>query len=400
LPLDYKTPHSLPISALIMATQRRKTARKGAQQSIGDSWSLVIPAPRGFQHTFASGANTSKRTQAAHLMTHNKKSNQSECKKKRDRHKKRKVEALEQVRPSTSKGMDKTFFTSNKPSVFFSGTSEKVPTNAPENSVSFSATDLQVVDTVKGCQMKLANNDVVFLLIPREAAIDQMTYVKDTVSSLFNLEQAKKNPEKRGKKRIPVAEDDGKHTTVGLKPNRGSKGIVDSWPANFAGKDKKQIMKLMKGCENVAKDYIASDEMRGVKSAREAAGWKQIGEQQIWSSLACGKNYYLNSHTDEDFFYSITTIVSNHGLKTEIDRYELDAQVCSYFVFAEQGVAVALRPGDMLLFNPLYQHCLSSRTSECVNKDIFCLSLYLKTAVVGKNDNTLPLTTIEKTLLA
>jgi hypothetical protein len=385
-----------------MGTQREKTATKGASQSIdGDSWSLVIPspAPRGFQHIFASNAPSSERTQAAHnMMTHIQAAKPIKLKKKRDRKKKEKGDALEQVHPSTSKGMDKQLFTPNKP-VFFSGTSGNVP-NLPKNSVSFSATNLQVVDTLKGCQLKLANNDVVFLLIPREAAIDQTTRVNDTLSSLFDLEKAKKNPEKRGKKRIPVAEDDGKYTTVGLKPNRGSKGIVDSWPADFAEENKSQIMKLMIGCENVAKGYIASDELRGVKSARESTDWKQIGDQQIWSSLACGKNYYLNSHTDEDFFYSLTTIVSKHGLETELDRYKLNAKVCSYFVFAEQGMAVALRPGDMLLFNPLYQHCLSSRTSEYANKDIFCLSLYLKTAVVGKNDNALPLTTIEKTLLS
>ena len=73
----------------------------------------------------------------------------------------------------------------------------------------------------------------------------------------------------------------------------------------------------------------------------------------------------------------------------------MQAKVCNYFTFAEQGIEVALRPGDTLLFNPLYQHCLSSRTSFYANKDVFCLSLYLKTAVVGKNDNTLPLTKSE-----
>ena len=99
----------------------------------------------------------------------------------------------------------------------------------------------------------------------------------------------------------------------------------------------------------------------------------------------------MNSHTDEDFFYSLTTTASAHGLKHDIDRYKVDAEVCNYFTFAEQGVAIALRPGDMLIFNPLYQHCLSSRTSFYKNKDVFCLSLYLKTLIVGKNDNSLPL---------
>jgi hypothetical protein len=124
--------------------------------------------------------------------------------------------------------------------------------------------------------------------------------------------------------------------------------------------------------------------------------WRNIKEgasqPNIWGSLAIALNFYLNLHTDEDFFYSLTTIASAHGLREDIDRYNMKAEVCNYFTFAEQGIAVALRPGDMLLFNPVYQHCLSSRTSFYESKDVFCLSLYLKTATVGKNDNTLPLT--------
>jgi ectoine hydroxylase-related dioxygenase (phytanoyl-CoA dioxygenase family) len=73
------------------------------------------------------------------------------------------------------------------------------------------------------------------------------------------------------------------------------------------------------------------------------------------------------------------------------DRYSMDAIPSNYFTFAEQGIAVALRPGDVLLFNPQYQHCISSRTSSYESKDVFCLSLYLKSAIVENNDNTLPL---------
>jgi hypothetical protein len=47
----------------------------------------------------------------------------------------------------------------------------------------------------------------------------------------------------------------------------------------------------------------------------------------------------------------------------------------------------------------VYEHCLSSRTSAYETKDVFSLSMYLKTAIVGKNDNSLPLTDIENRLL-
>jgi hypothetical protein len=87
------------------------------------------------------------------------------------------------------------------------------------------------------------------------------------------------------------------------------------------------------------------------------------------------------------------TVASAYGLQQDIDRYRMNAEVCNYFTFAKQGIAVALlRPGDMLLFNPQYQHCLSARTSIYKTEDVFSLSLYLKTAIVGKNDNTIPLT--------
>ncbi len=101
-------------------------------------------------------------------------------------------------------------------------------------------------------------------------------------------------------------------------------------------------------------------------------------------------NYYLNAHLDNEFFYSLTTISSKFGLQEDVDRYGMDAKVCNYFAFPEQGIAVALRPGDMLIFNPRYHHSLSSRTSAYQCKDVYCLSLYLKTAIVGGNDNSRP----------
>jgi hypothetical protein len=136
--------------------------------------------------------------------------------------------------------------------------------------------------------------------------------------------------------------------------------------------------------------------------AKLILGWCELEgatRETIWASLAAARNHYLNSHTDEDFFYSLLTIVSKHGLQDDIDQYELNAEVCNYFTFAEQGVAVALQPGDILLFNPVYEHCLSSRTSAYETKDVFSLSMYLKTAIVGMNDNSIPLTEIENRFL-
>jgi hypothetical protein len=263
--------------------------------------------------------------------------------------------------------------------------------------------DLTVVDTIEGAQLILDNEDFVFILVPRSDSIRDQTYVNDLLATLHAVNKAKNSAEKRGKKRIPVAEDHCKYATVGLKPNRGGGGINESWPDKLSEADRWKIVHLMNRCEELAKGYLPSDALRGIEKARLVGNWCKITQgaspPNIWSSLAIALNYYLNAHIDEDFFYSLLVLASAHGLQEHIDRYRMNAEVCNYFTFPEQGIAVALRPGDMLLFNPLYQHCLSSRTSFYEKKDVFSLSLYLKTAVVSKFNNNLPLTDAERSSL-
>jgi hypothetical protein len=100
---------------------------------------------------------------------------------------------------------------------------------------------------------------------------------------------------------------------------------------------------------------------------------------QIFNGIAFGVNVYLRSHIDLDFTYSVIQVHvddSDYGL--------LDDVVC-YFSFPGLGVTVPLKPGDFLLVNALEYHCLSSRCQSDV--EIYCVSSYLKTAVVGGNDN-------------
>ena len=69
----------------------------------------------------------------------------------------------------------------------------------------------------------------------------------------------------------------------------------------------------------------------------------------------------------------------------------------SIFCFPTIGVAVPLCPGDYLLFNARIPHCISSRCK--VEEDIIVTSIYLKTAVVGMNNNDLPLTPEQSRIL-
>jgi hypothetical protein len=71
-----------------------------------------------------------------------------------------------------------------------------------------------------------------------------MMHVRKTLTSLYALDKGKSYAELRGKTRIPVAEDNGRYSTVGLKPNRGWTGITESWPSKLSGLNKETIIKL------------------------------------------------------------------------------------------------------------------------------------------------------------
>jgi len=104
---------------------------------------------------------------------------------------------------------------------------------------------------------------------------------------------------------------------------------------------------------------------------------------RYYNGLGFGINVHLRSHIDANFTMSIVQAhIDNHN-------YVIDDKVKCYFAFPRIGVAVALCPGDFLLFNPHEPHSISS----CCRRedDIFIISSYLKMTVVGLNDNSNPI---------
>ncbi len=63
--------------------------------------------------------------------------------------------------------------------------------------------------------------------------------------------------------------------------------------------------------------------------------------------------------------------------------------VVLYFCFPTLGVPVPLRPGDFLIFNALIPYCVLLRCRQV--DQVMVISMYLKSAVVGMNNNDLPL---------
>jgi hypothetical protein len=103
---------------------------------------------------------------------------------------------------------------------------------------------------------------------------------------------------------------------------------------------------------------------------------------RYYNGLGFGFDVYLRSHIGQDFTMSIVQAhIDNHD-------YQVDDRILCYFTFPRIGMAVALGPGDFLLFNPWEPHSISSCCKS--GDEIFCISSYLKTEVVGLNDNSNP----------
>jgi ectoine hydroxylase-related dioxygenase (phytanoyl-CoA dioxygenase family) len=94
------------------------------------------------------------------------------------------------------------------------------------------------------------------------------------------------------------------------------------------------------------------------------------------------------SHVDVDAFLSCLKVThSSENFPKKQDHYELNMEVALFFCFPAEGIAVALRPGDYLLFNPLYYHNASQRTKAYENKEVLLTSFYVTSKELSGNDN-------------
>jgi hypothetical protein len=104
---------------------------------------------------------------------------------------------------------------------------------------------------------------------------------------------------------------------------------------------------------------------------------------KYYGALAFWGNVFLRCHTNFDFTMSMVQIHVNRK-----DKYEVDDDIVVYFCFPTLGVDVPLQQGDFLLFNALIPHCVLSRCR--IDDNIFSVAMYLKTSVIGMNNNQLP----------
>ncbi len=153
------------------------------------------------------------------------------------------------------------------------------------------------------------------------------------------------------------------------------------------------IVQTLVQVEKVMSSFIPTVELRRVNMAKQLLDYKTMTatnggdvvlESKIFNAISYTKNAHLSCHTDMDFTQSVITCYKDgHAC-------DIDDDIVAYFCFPRIGMAVAMRPGDILVFNPREHHSVSSRCTH--EHDIYFTAMYLKSAVVSLNDNTIPLT--------
>ena len=100
------------------------------------------------------------------------------------------------------------------------------------------------------------------------------------------------------------------------------------------------------------------------------------------TQAAISKSYWSAVHTDKDYFYSVLT-GWNHGEDVGHTLLLNSASVppVQFFVFPSYGIAIPVRPGDCIVFNPNAPHAATCGVTE----DSVIASFYVSTKTVLSN---------------
>ena len=231
-----------------------------------------------------------------------------------------------------------------------------------------------------------------FIRLPRRESLQILNDSRELCKAMRLCALTQRQSLTRGKQRRVYSSSKHKYCCVGIQPGRNVRGVISGHYRIQQGFPSKQwdiFHNTLNQAEHAFDKYVNTDVIRHVTCAKSrikfatmvpTASSVKSNPTRYYSGLGFGVNVHLRAHTDNDFTMSI---VQAH---IDTQEYKDNDPVICYFAFPRLGMAVALRPGDFLLFNPQEHHCISSR---CQNEnEIYSMSSYLKTAIVGLNDNS------------
>ena len=291
----------------------------------------------------------------------------------------------------------------NEEIIVFDGGNQDCPPITPPNGVIWRrlhVSDLCIRDDVRptvGLTFPRVNGTLPFIRLPRATSLSIIGRCGlDKIHAALIACENLRSPLRRSEKKR-VFTDFGKtprYACVGPQVSRNSQTVLDypTFMEKLPLHHWRALLWLMRRAEESYKDIADHQVISHIHHAKNAVPFKtfsttdpQQSSAKFFGGIAFGSNVFLRCHTDQDFTMSISQVFCKDKA-----HYRLDDDVIVYFCFPTLGVSVPLRPGDYLLFNPLIPHCISSRCKY--DDDIMCVSMYLKTAIVGMNDNSLELT--------
>ena len=259
--------------------------------------------------------------------------------------------------------------------------------------------DLFVADTCnksRGLRLILpGESSPVFIRLPREKSLEIMDNGNNICRAMKKCALTQRKSLARGTNNHVFMEVGNKYCCLGAQLGRAQRGVQSGLyrlKYGFPSVEWDVLHRLLKRAEHAFDMYMDTEIIRHISCAKTRVNFKTMepspssahqNPARYYNGLGFGINVYLRSHIDHDFTMSI--------VQAHIDNcdYSPHDKVICYFAFPRIGIAVALRPGDFLLFNPQEPHSISSR---CRNDDeIYCISSYLKTGVVGLHDNSNPM---------
>jgi hypothetical protein len=256
---------------------------------------------------------------------------------------------------------------------------------------------LSIEDSVHGSKlMGRSKYKPVYILVPRDSWLKSHNPNPEIdAAALKEVLKDWGSRSKRGKKHDGIAKE---YAYFGVTIPQADKGVTYRHPV------KKSVLqhlsKMMKRMQFLANSWLPFglitilEDVKSICQDNASFDMTDNGLKEIWSSMATSYNYISPAHIDKDAFLGCLTVTFVPAVKEENVNYgkysEKEYPVALYFCFPEHGVAVALRPGDVMFFNPREYHCVSQRTNEYKDEQVFVTSFYLKAAQVSLNNNSIP----------
>jgi len=227
------------------------------------------------------------------------------------------------------------------------------------------------------------------MVIPKESTRKSVTE-KSTYNTVRALErlQATEKTCRRSKSKSGTSTSGARYAIFGNKVHRGGHGFVHDKLSKTDPQSARTLEKWARRMERLVCEFIPSGWLRAISKANGFCGWPTVGRCRFVAAMASSVNYDAPAHDDDDYLFSIHQV----NVVGHLDSVD----VVQWFCFPTYGFAIGLRPGDVILFNPHVHHCLSEKTEEYSDVDVHVTTFYVKTAHVGKNDNSLPLTEEEQ----